>query len=88
MDYNQLDNSFSYELPFMSNENNQFYQEDVGFSSKDEDKFVTNYLIPIFASIGATTILVGCSCITACYWHANGIEINNLPIHYFNRGKI
>ena len=80
-DYNsELDANFNNEL--VGNINNELigYSNNIEEESKKSNITTENYIIPIFASIGATTIFVGCSCAFGYYMHVNGIEIDSLPL--------
>ena len=55
-----------------------------------ENDFTSNYLLPILASIGATSLLLGCYCGIAYYWHINDIDTTILPLpyNYFAHGGL
>lgn len=54
------------------------YSQDVAHT-ENKNNSTSNYLVPVLASIGATSIILGCSCAIGYYWHMNGVDINKLP---------
>jgi hypothetical protein len=57
------------------------YSQDVD-DIEIKNNSTSNYLVPILASVGATSIILGCSCALGYYWHINGVDINRLPLPY------